>query len=151
MIIRDKIICGVLIGVCADGLKLVFNYFCYLMGWTPVVFWQIAATRFLDRAELFQPAALLIGGVADLTISATLGVAFLYFLNFISRNYRWIKGAGFGLLIWVGLFGTILGQSARDKLTITSSSIVVTLFAHLIFGLGLALFERFFGGQKIRN
>jgi len=132
-------------------VKLIFNYFCYLMGWTPVVFWQIAATRFLDRTELFQPAALLIGGVADLTISAVLGIIFLYLLKYTHHRFRWIKGAGFGLLIWVGLFGAILGQSAQNKLHISSTAIIVTLFAHFVFGLGLTLFDGLFGGRKIKQ
>lgn len=150
MLVHDKIIRGALIGICADIVKLIFNYFCYLMGWTPVVFWQIAATRFLDQAELFQPAAFLIGGAADLTVSAFLGIAFLYLLNYTRHSFPWIKGAGTGLLIWVGLFGTILGQSAQNKLPITSTTVVVTLFAHIVFGLGLALFDLLLSGRKIK-
>ncbi|MGE5604840.1 MAG: hypothetical protein ACM3YE_04020 [Bacteroidota bacterium] len=151
MLIRDKIIRGAIIGICADIAKLVFNYFCYLMGWTPVLFWQIAATRFLDPVELFQPAAFLIGGAADLTVSAALGIAFLYLLEYTHRRFRWIKGAGFGLLVWVGLFGTILGQSAQNKLPITSTTVVVTLFAHFAFGLSLALFDLLIDGRKIKH
>lgn len=151
MLVHDKMIRGVLIGICADIVKLIFNYFCYLMGWTPVVFWQIVATRFLDPAELFQPAAFLIGGAADLTVSVVLGIVFLYLLEYTNRRFGWIKGAGFGLLVWVGLFGTILGQSAQNKLPITSTTVVVTLFAHLAFGLSLALFDLLIDGRKIKH
>lgn len=96
-------------------------------------------------------AAFHISGAADLTVSVALGIVFLYLLEYTHRRFRWIKGAGFGLLIWVGLFGTILGQSAQDKLPITSTTIIVTLFAHLTFGLGLALFDLLIDGLKLKH
>lgn len=150
MQVNDKVTRGALIGISANILKLVFNYICFLMGWTPVVFWQIVATRFLQKDELFKPVAYLVGGVADFTMSAILGVAFLFLLDYTSRKYRYLKGAGFGLTVWVGLLGTVLGQSVQEKLPVAASTVIVTLFAHLVFGLALAFFDLVFDRLKIR-
>lgn len=149
MKIIDQVIRGSLIGICANSLKLAFNYFCFLMGWTPVVFWQIVATRFLQKDELFKPAAYLIGGVADFITAAILGVAFLLLLDYGNHNHRYLKGGGFGLTVWAGLFGTVLGQSVQEKLPVTASTVIVALFAHLIFGLAMALFDVIIKDEKI--
>ena len=50
--------------------------------------------------------------------------------------------AFFGLVVWVGLFGTLLGKAVQAKLPQAPSGIMVTIAAHLVFGLGLAGFTR---------
>jgi len=141
MVLKDKIMIGAIIGLLADAVKLVFNYLAYLLGFTNVVFWQITATRFLEKEVLQTPAAYLIGGVADVTVSAGLGVAFFLFIYYVGgRAYLWFKGIGFGMFVWVALFSTLLGQSVQAKLPQSASGILVTLGAHFVFGLGLALF-----------
>ncbi|TCL70094.1 hypothetical protein EDC14_101083 [Hydrogenispora ethanolica] len=133
---------GMTVGLAADGVKLLFNYLAFQLGFTKVLFWQIVAARFLDPEELFQPLAYLVGGVADLTIAALLGTVFVYLLDGIRREYRWVKGAGFGLVVWVILLGTLLNQTAPKGLPISGATMVVTFLAHLLFGLALAGFDR---------
>ncbi len=140
--IQDKVLAGVLIGLFADVVKLIINYLFYLFNFTNVVFWQITAARFLDRNDLFKPAAYFIGAIADLTVTVTLGIVFVYVIYFTGKNYLWMKGVGFGLVVWVGLFGTLLGQAVQAKLPQAPSGIMVTIAAHLVFGLGLAGFAR---------
>lgn len=141
---RDNIAIGASAGLLADGIKLGLNYLLFRLGMTKVVFWQIVATRFLSRQELFKPAAYLIGAAADLSAAAFLGVAFVYILRYTGRDFLWLKGAGFGLLIWAGLLGMIL-ETARRLLPINVSGILVTLLAHLAFGLALAFFAERLG------
>lgn len=141
---QDVVISGVIIGLLADAVKLLVNFLGYLFGFTNVVFWQITASKFVDKDSLFLPVAYLIGATADLIVSATLGVAFLFFIHFLGKQWLWIKGAGFGLVVWVSLFGTLLGQSVQEKLPQTPAGIMVTIFAHLSFGLTLAFFFRLY-------
>ncbi len=152
MVLKDKIMVGAIIGLLADAVKLIFNYLAYLLGFTNVVFWQITATRFLEKEVLHTPAAYLIGGAADVTVSAGLGVAFFLFVHYVGgRDYLWFKGIGFGMFVWVALFSTLLGQSVQAKLPQTASGILVTLGAHFVFGLGLAFFTSLlynFAGEK---
>jgi len=139
---KDYIVIGALVGIGADVIKLSANYTAKLLGFTPVVFWQLVATRFVEKEDLFSPLAYLIGGVADITVSALFGIAFVYFIYVFSAKFIWIKGIGFGLSIWVAAFGTLLGQSVQAKLPQSPPGIVVTIVAHFVFGLALALLTR---------
>lgn len=134
---RDKLAAGAFIGLLADAVKLSVNYLLFLLGATRVVFWQIVATRFLPKADLLKPSALLIGGAADIAAAALLGAAFVYILHYTGKDYLWLKGIGFGLAVWAGLLGMIL-ETARRVITIDAKGIIVTLAAHLVFGLALS-------------
>ena len=110
----------------------------YSLGWTSVIFWQIVAVRFIGEKDLSKPIALVIGGAADLVTSAALGVSFVLFILIFSRKFLFIKGLGYGLLIWAILFGAFLGQSVETD--VPPLGIIVTLIAHSIYGLSLGLF-----------
>ncbi len=138
--IRDYILPGALVGIAADMVKLTVNYTAYLLNFTNVVFWQITATRFLEKKYLYKPIAYVIGGIADVITTAMLGVIFVYFIYYFGNRYLLIKGIGFGLVVWVGIFGTLLGATVQEKLPQTPSGIMVTIVAHLVFGLALAVF-----------
>lgn len=150
---QDRIISGVAIGLLADGVKLIFNYLAYRFGFASVLFWQIVASRFLEKQDLYKPIAFFIGGIADLTATSIIGVTFLLLIEISGKDYSYIKGAGFALAVWAGVFGSLLGQSGRAKLPLNSSDITVTIFAHLIFGLALAYFtnRRFRMLKKIHS
>ncbi len=137
---QDKVIFGSLVGLLADAVKLLTNYLGYLLNLSEVVFWQIIATRFLGKADLHRPVAYLIGGLADLVVAATLGIAFIYLLSFTGWRFVYLKGSGFGLLVWVILFGTLLNQTAQNVLILKPPAIVVTAVAHLVYGIALAFF-----------
>jgi hypothetical protein len=141
---EDRIIIGIIIGILANTVKLTVNYLSFLFSFTEVVFWNIVATQFLEKKDLFSPAAYVIGGVADIVVTSALGVAFVYFVRYTGSRHLWIKGPGFGLLVWVLIFGTFVGQRLEDKLPQDASGILVTLVAHLFFGLSLALFTNLF-------
>lgn len=144
MIIKDKVISGVIVGLLADTVKLFINYILYLFKLTPVVFWQIAATRFLDKEDIYKPIAYFIGGVADITVSALLGIVFVYMIYIVGSKYLLLKGIGFGLLVWVSIFGTLLGESVKGKIPQEPAGIIVTIIAHFFFGVSLAFFTRRF-------
>ena len=140
---KDRVITGALIGILADIIKLIANYIMFQLNFTTVVFWQIAATRFLEKEFLHSPAAYLIGGTADLTVSAVLGVVFVIIIYFSGKDYLWLKGIGYAMFLWVSLFGTILGISVQEKIPQGPSEIIVTIIAHLVYGLAFALFTKY--------
>lgn len=137
---KDRVIAGAIIGLLADVIKLIINFIGYILNLTDAVFWQITATRFLEKKDLFKPVAYFIGGIADLTVTAGLGIVFVYLLHIVGRDFLWIKGIGYGMAVWVGIFGTLLGQTVQDKLPQTPTGIIVTIAAHFFFGLALAFF-----------
>lgn len=146
---RDKIMRGAMIGLLADAVKLSLNYLAFLLKFTPIVFWQITASRFLEKKDLFKPLALVIGAVADLFTSAFLGIVFLYATRYMGKKYLLLKGLGFGVIVWVGLFGTVLRQTGII-LQLDVSSIAVTLIAHAAYGVALGFFTILFQRKKVK-
>jgi hypothetical protein len=138
---KDKVVIGVITGLLADAVKLTFNYLAFRLHFASVVFWQITASRFLEKADLYKPIGYIVGAATDLTVTSVIGVLFIYFLHFTGRDYTWLKGAGFGLTLWVLLLGTLLLQS-QAKLDLVSSDIIVTVIAHTVYGLSLGLIAK---------
>ena len=98
-----------------------------------------------------MPIAYFIGAVADITVTASLGIIFVFLVHFSGTRYLYLQGIGYGLLIWVALFGTLLGQSVHEKMPQTASGIVVTILAHFFFGAALAFFYKILKSQKTRS
>ena len=98
------------------------------------------ATNILPEQYLFTPSALLIGAIADLTVTGFLGVLFLYFIKLTGLDFLFLKGVGFAMLVWVGLLGSVLGRSIEAKLPQIPSGSFVTIVAHLACGIDLAVF-----------
>lgn len=147
--IKDKIIIGAVIGILADALKLITNYILYAFGFTKVLFWQVVATRFIQKEYLFNKLAYVIGAIADITVTSLLGVTFVYVIYIFGAKHLWTKGVGFGLVVWVSLFGTLLGQTVEDKLPQDPTGVIVTLISHIVFGLALALFTKVLDQDKL--
>lgn len=143
---KDRIVAGAIIGVLADLVKLGFNYLAFRLGFAGAVFWRVVATEFVRASDLGVPLAVVIGAIADLTTSAVLGTIFLYLLEWAGDEYLWFKGAGFGLVVWVALFGLLVGKNAVMRLALTPANIMVTPIAHLLFGLALAFLAPILAG-----
>lgn len=141
--LKDRVITGVIIGILADIIKLISNYIMYLIGMTDVIFWQITATHFLEKKDLFKPVVYFIGVITDITVTGVLGVIFILFIYFLGKDYLLIKSIGFGLFVWVALFGTLLSQEVQQKIPQEPSGIVVTIIAHIVYSLGFAFFTSF--------
>lgn len=142
MMLRDMVVRGAVVGLLADIVKLILNYVAFQLGFTNVVFWQIAAARLLQKGQLQSPAALFVGAVVDLTTAAALGTVFLWVVdNVFGRRVMLFKGIAFGLLTWLSLLGS-LGSTLEQKLPQSLSGIIVTIFAHAAFGLALAYFAQ---------
>ncbi|MBS4032579.1 MAG: hypothetical protein KGZ63_14330 [Clostridiales bacterium] len=145
--LKDKIILGILVGLLADAVKLTFNFIGFRLNFTPVVFWQLISALFLEKEDVFTPAGILIGGIADIIVAGFLGVIFIYVIYFTGKENLWIKGIGFGLLVWVSLFGLLLGQLVHDKVPLEPSGILITIAAHFLYGLSLAVFTKLLAGN----
>lgn len=142
--IKDKILIGASIGILADAMKLIANYILFSLGYTKVVFWQIVAALFLHKEHLYDKYAYFIGAVADAAFTSLLGVIFVYTIYFFGARNLWLKGVGFGLVVWVIVFGILVSRIAGEKLPQDPISVIVTMVAHLVFGLALAFFTKLY-------
>lgn len=143
--IRDKLILGIIVGLLADAVKLTFNYLAFKLGFTKVVFWQLVAALLLEKEYIHKPIALLVGGITDLIVASFYGVVFIYFIYLSGKVHLWIKGIGFGMIVWVSILGFILMQLIGDKLPQDPQGVLVTTAAHFFFGVSLAAFTRLLG------
>jgi Na+/proline symporter len=75
------------------------------------------------------------------------GVLFIYVIYFTGKENLWIKGIGFGMLVWVSIFGVLLQQLIQGKIPPEPSGILVTVVAHFIFGLSLGIFTKLLAGN----
>ncbi|MGI6148480.1 MAG: hypothetical protein GX195_06480 [Firmicutes bacterium] len=135
---------GVVVGLLADAVKLTANYLAFRAGLTQVIFWQLTSTYILPAEEIVQPLGILVGALVDITVSASLGVLFLYVLKYTGSEYLWLKGLGYGMLTWAGLFATLLGPHIEKKVPQDAAGILVTIVAHACFGLALAWFSKLY-------
>jgi hypothetical protein len=148
IISNDLLIRGTIAGLLADAVKLLVNYAAYALGFTNVVFWRITAAHMLQSTQIHAPAALLIGAVVDLFAAGSLGVAFLWLINHVvDKKLLVLKGFVFGVFVWLGLFGW-LATTLEQKLPQSISGILVTLVAHAVFGIALAIFSRMVDGRE---
>jgi hypothetical protein len=146
-VLKDKIVIGILVGLLADAVKLTFNFISFKLDFTPVVFWQLVAGAVLEMEDVFTPVGILIGGIADIIMTMLFGVIFIYIIYLTGRENLWIKGIGFGMLVWVSFFVIVSGVLLRGKILPLPSGILVTIVAHFLYGLSLAVFTKFLAGD----
>lgn len=146
---KDKLVTGIIVGLLADAVKLTVNYISFRLGFAKVVFWQMIAALFLERRDVFTPLGLIIGGVADIVITSLLGIIFIYTISYIGSENLWIKGIGFGMVVWVVFFGIVLEQLIADKIPPEPSGIIVTIAAHFAYGLSLAIFTKLLAKDEL--
>jgi len=94
-------------------------------------------------------SAYFIGGVADIIFTCLLGMVFVHVIYLWGSKYLWLKGLVFGLVVWVGAFGVLISRVAEGKLPQEPTGVVVTIIAHIVFGLALAYFTRVFKQDRV--
>lgn len=149
LMLENKMMVGILVGLLADAVKLTFNYISFRLNFTSVVFWQLIAALFLDGEDVFTPMGLLIGATADIIVASFLGVVFIYIIYFTGKENLWIKGLGFAMLGWVSMLGVILHQLIKNTIPPDPAGILVTIGAHFLYGLALAAFTKLLAGKLI--
>ena len=70
LMLKDRVVIGLAVGILADAVKLAFNYLCFKLNFTDAVFWQIVAGTVLSRADIFSPLGLLVGALADIVVTS---------------------------------------------------------------------------------
>jgi len=140
--LKNRVTIGLAIGLLADAVKLAFNYLCFKLNFTDVVFWQIVAGTALSRADIFTPLGLLVGALADIIVTSILGSVFIYLIYLTGKESLYLKGIGFGMLMWINFFVIVQGLLVHEKIPPTPSGLLVTFAAHFLFGLALAFFAQ---------
>ncbi|MGE5529536.1 MAG: hypothetical protein ACM3X6_10405 [Patescibacteria group bacterium] len=139
---EDRVIHGAAVGLAAGLFKNLLNLLLQRLGLIVNPICHYAAGMFLPRSEVCTPAGIAVGWLADLILSAILGIFFLYYLAGTGSRCPVIKGAIFGAAGWFALYGglTKLGITCvRDDRAVYS---LIQFALHVIFGLSLGLLVR---------
>jgi hypothetical protein len=134
---NDDLTIAVSSGICATLIKNCASVLLKLLGIKHYVYWQLAASVFLDESQSWEAAGLLIGFLADLAVASLLGIIFFYVFRFTGRQHHWAKAAMGGFFIWLGITGLApnLGISKitlGDHSTALAFLITDTLFSYLV-------------------
>lgn len=116
------------------------------LGFAKFYVWQNAAGLFMQEKQV-QTALGTVGGLlADLAMGAILGVLFVLYLKLSRDKNIILKGWGFGMGLWLFLFGIVMHSlpSAKVIAPKDAASAISDFIGHSIFGLILGLLASWF-------
>lgn len=151
--LNDDLTIAVTSAILATLIKNCFSLLLWAFKIKQYLYWQLAASLFLENTNLQTIKSLMIGFLVDLAVAALLGIIFFYSLRITGRNHAYLKAIFAGLFIWVGITGltTRIGISGIDFNS--HSTIFSFLVTDLLFAQLLTFFILYFGKEylPIRN
>jgi len=146
---NDDLTIAVTSAILATLIKNCFSLLLWFIDFKQYHYWHLAASVFLEDANLQTFPSLLVGFIADIAVAALLGIIFFYSLRLTGRNHAYLKGVFAGLFIWVGITGltTKTGISGIDFNT--HSTTFSFLITDLLFAQLLTFFIMHFGKEYL--
>lgn len=141
MTIRDRDTVGALAGIGAVLVRDGYSFAAKQIGLAKFYFWQNAGGFFMGKDQVKTALGSIVGGLADITMGAILGVVFVLFLRLGRDRNIILKGCGFGLGAWLLLFGLLMHTlpETRNVVSKDALSVLSNFIGHTIFGLTLGL------------
>ena len=134
---KDIALKSVYIGLIGVLIKDLFDRLYMALGFSGISMAKVAAGSFVAVDSLSTTAALIIGYTAHFTVGGILGLLFLSFLLITGTRYNMQKGIFFGLVVWLLLSGVGLRLGISNYFPQNTSSVLMLLFDHIVFGLTL--------------
>ena len=149
-VLHDKVLVGAMAGVLAAAVRELTELGFYVLGILGRRCTQLAASMFVTPATAESGGlALVIGFLADATISGTAGVLFVYFICLTGRRLTVLKGLLLGPFYWVSVFGALKSWHLC-KLSVDQPLQVLLFFlTHLIWGLTIGWFVNKYGRKAL--
>lgn len=135
---KDLIFTGSIAGILGNIPKTLLTWTFYFMGLTKFTFVHISAGYFVSDKYLNHPLSLLVGFISDYTLAGVMGVLILLLLRYTGSDYALYKGAGFGTLMYIFLFGVAMAIDVTRVSITTPLPSLILLFPHILFGLTTA-------------
>lgn len=137
--IKDRVILGTVCAlITAIPVKLT-NGLEYRLGLTDEQYNQTGSSLILPEsvAKSNSIASKVIGAFVNNTMVGVSGVLMSYLLSVTGRDQAIVKGAGFGAVEWIGIWGISakLGLKVKSKKPLTH---ILSFIDHVIFGAGTA-------------
>jgi riboflavin transporter FmnP len=130
---KDRLMAGAISGVTGAIVQILFELLSKTIGFTD--------RDFVDMAKMFImykrfPGIIsnIIGVTAQLLIGAGLGIGFAYLIRKTSSRYYFIKGFGYGAIIWL-IFATLGSVFKMPLFTVIPPNPALSLlFGALVYG-----------------
>lgn len=136
--IKDRVILGALSGIIASAISKVMNAIEYEIGLTDLRFNQHGASLFLsnEEAKANTIEGKILASAVNNTMTGVTGTFMTYMLCITGRDYAAIKGAGVGIMQWIGMWGMLskLGITIKSNKPLTH---LLGLVDHIVFGASL--------------
>lgn len=137
---RDGLLIGATAGVVASLVQQVVEWPLLAAGVTRVTCIHLCARVVFSPHLPTNPLALLPGLLGHLALGAFFGVGFVQLLRIFGTDYYLAKGLGYGVLIWIVVYGFALNLVLPRTLVSPTLLTSLSIFAsHLVFGAVLAL------------
>jgi riboflavin transporter FmnP len=144
---EDRLMIGAISGIVGSVAQISFEFLAKAIGFTD--------RDVVDMAKIFimykrYPGIMstIIGVTAQLLIGAILGIGFAYLIQKFSSNYYYVKGLGYGGMIWV-LFATFGSLFKIPLFTIIPPADALSLLlGALIFGFFTSLILKYFEKKR---
>lgn len=131
---KDTIILGSISGIIANLLKTIIAWVFNILGLTKFTFIHINAGYFVDERFVKTPIGLATGVIGDFTMAAFLGVLIVLTLKLTGTDYAIIKGAGFGSVSYIFLFGIGMALDVTRVSIMTPLPNLILFFPQIVFG-----------------
>lgn len=137
---KDRLLAGGVAGIVGSLSCDILGSLYKSLGWTDRAFYEnatILLTNQIYSDEGVFGFALSI--ISHIAVCIIFGVIFTYMILFTTSNYLYIKGLGYGLVLWVLLhgFGTIFNLPLFTKMPLHIA--YATLSLSLLYGFMIAL------------
>ncbi|MEW6171447.1 MAG: hypothetical protein AB1510_00040 [Bacillota bacterium] len=137
--LKDRIVLGACCALLASLPPKLANTIEYRLGLTDEQYNQTASSLLLSKSQARSNSteSKIVGSLINNTVVAASGVIICYLLSISGRDKAVLKGAGFGAIQWVGVWGLTgrLGLKVWSKKPLTH---ILSFIDHLIFGAGTA-------------
>lgn len=139
--LKDRVILGGISGVLGLLMRDLYCFFARRIGFTTYYCWNISADLFMEGKDVKTLLGTVIGFLADIVFGSILGITFVYLLKITNSKNMIIKGWGFGVAIWLFLFGILIHNLPGTQTTAPQDAMsnFAAFLGHSIFGITMGV------------
>lgn len=131
--INDRIILGTISGIISSATLQIIDAILYRLRITDLPFVYLASKVFLTKKKTKTTTGIVTSSIVNFANSGFISTLITYILSLTGKDRALIKGAGFGILMWIFIAGLLsnLGLNIKSKRPLTP---LVNLGEHILFG-----------------
>ena len=136
---EDRLIAGGIAGIIGSIVNIVFGVIFKSLGWSDRAFFDNSTMLFGKETYVDKGFfGFLMGVITEVAVCIIYAVIFAYLIKITSSRYLYVKGLGFGFVLWMLLssLGTMYNIPLFDYVPLDAA--YTTLFTALAYGFTIA-------------